>query len=97
VRRVCSAPLLSLARAAAAPSGAAAALAVPRSFSPHEFLLRKNKNVARAAAFRNPPRPRRVASRVVQKLQFLNNNRLKKKKKNMGFLRKPMFFARLVQ
>jgi hypothetical protein len=35
-------------------------------------------------------------TRVVQKLQFLNNNRLKKKK-NMGFLRKPMFFARLVQ
>jgi hypothetical protein len=34
--------------------------------------------------------------RVVQKLQFLNNNRLKKKK-NMGFFRKPMFFARLVQ
>jgi hypothetical protein len=35
-------------------------------------------------------------NRVVQKLQFLNNNRLKKKK-NMGFLRKSMFFARLVQ
>jgi hypothetical protein len=43
------------------------------------------------------PNSGRLKIRVVQKFQFLNNNRFKKTKKNVDFPGKPTFFARLVQ